>query len=162
MATIRVFARIKPNLGGSDRRRKQDSQSLRDPRSQSEWLAQENDQQLSIESPTGNARISSHGSRSSTPSSQAKKRTFKFDGVLSERTTQEEVFDRVASNVVDHFVDGFNGTIFAYGVTGSGKTYTVEGSSRKYAERGLIARCLGRLYALLASKEGMTQGGAMA
>jgi Cdc6-like AAA superfamily ATPase len=44
------------------------------------------------------------------------------------------------SIVCPGFLDGYNGTIFAYGQTGTGKTYTVEGSARRYSDRGLAPR----------------------
>ena len=148
MANIRVFARIKPQLNNRKGKGRQSAAS------NLQWLVQEDDRELSID-PPGDTQL--HGS--GTPSSRSrgdrsKKRTFRFDHILSESASQEEVFDSVASGVVDRCLDGFNGTIFAYGVTGSGKTHTVEGSSRRYADRGLIARCLSHLFAKLADKEG--------
>ena len=38
------------------------------------------------------------------------------------------------------FLNGYNGTIFAYGQTGTGKTYTIEGSALTYNSRGLEPR----------------------
>lgn len=38
------------------------------------------------------------------------------------------------------FLNGYNGTIFAYGQTGTGKTYTIEGSAKAYKQRGLEPR----------------------
>mmetsp|Transcript_91443 Transcript_91443/g.284448 ORF Transcript_91443/g.284448 Transcript_91443/m.284448 type:complete len:501 (-) Transcript_91443:48-1550(-) len=52
---------------------------------------------------------------------------FKFDGILSMKVTQEEVFNTVAKPVIDDVLQGINGTIFAYGQTGSGKTHTMFG-----------------------------------
>lgn len=51
--------------------------------------------------------------------------------------------------MVDSFLDGYNGTVFAYGQTSSGKTYTIEGSGRSFTERGLIPRVLSEVYAAL-------------
>ena len=75
--------------------------------------------------------------------------TFKFQGVFDEGATQEEVYDEVACHMVDRFLEGYNGTIFAYGQTASGKTYTIEGSARSFAERGVIPRALSHIYASL-------------
>lgn len=40
------------------------------------------------------------------------------------------MFDIVASPVIEQCLDGYNGTIFAYGMTGSGKTYSMRGVVR--------------------------------
>jgi chromosomal replication initiation ATPase DnaA len=37
------------------------------------------------------------------------------------------VYSYAASSIVDSVIEGFNGTIFAYGQTSSGKTHTMEG-----------------------------------
>jgi len=47
---------------------------------------------------------------------------------------------------VDSVLDGYNGTIFAYGPTGSGKTYTITGGTEKYTERGIIPRTLSYIF----------------
>lgn len=67
---------------------------------------------------------------------------FKFERIFDVDTKQEEVFDVVAKDVCDSVMDGYNGTIFAYGQTGSGKTFTITGGAEKYADRGLIPRCI--------------------
>jgi len=55
------------------------------------------------------------------------KRTYTFDKVFGEKSTQQQIYDEVAAEIVQSALDGFNGTIFAYGQTGTGKTYTMEG-----------------------------------
>lgn len=60
--------------------------------------------------------------------------------------TQENVFNVVALEIVNAFLNGYNGTIFAYGQTGTGKTYTVEGSAKTYHSRGLEPRALSLIY----------------
>ena len=42
-------------------------------------------------------------------------------------TTQEEIFDQTLRPIVDDVMSGFEATVFAYGQTGTGKTYTMEG-----------------------------------
>jgi hypothetical protein len=41
-----------------------------------------------------------------------------FSGIFEPSADQDEVFQTVASNIVDSALNGFNGTIFAYGQTG--------------------------------------------
>ena len=49
-----------------------------------------------------------------------------FDKVFGPRTTQEDVF-KYAEPDIKNVLGGFNNTIFAYGQTGTGKTYTMLG-----------------------------------
>uniref|UniRef100_A0A8B9TR00 Kinesin-like protein n=1 Tax=Anas platyrhynchos TaxID=8839 RepID=A0A8B9TR00_ANAPL len=51
-----------------------------------------------------------------------------FDRVLPPNTTQEQVYNACAKPIVKDVLEGYNGTIFAYGQTSSGKTHTMEGS----------------------------------
>ena len=43
------------------------------------------------------------------------------------RSTQEEIYDGSVRLLVEAVLQGFNGTIFAYGQTGTGKTFTMQG-----------------------------------
>jgi hypothetical protein len=51
-----------------------------------------------------------------------KRREFLFDYVFSAEAPQDQVYERLARPVVSDVIRGFNGTIFAYGQTGTGKT----------------------------------------
>lgn len=48
-------------------------------------------------------------------------KTFAFDAVFSENSTQRHIYDVCAAPVVQSVLEGYNGTIFAYGQTGAGK-----------------------------------------
>jgi hypothetical protein len=48
-----------------------------------------------------------------------------FDKVYSDEISNEEFFENSISSYVDKCFEGFNVTIFAYGHTGAGKTYTI-------------------------------------
>ncbi len=52
-----------------------------------------------------------------------KQREFLYDYVFSSDATQDQVYNRIAQPVVADVLKGFNGTIFAYGQTGTGKVY---------------------------------------
>lgn len=54
-------------------------------------------------------------------------RSFFYNKVFGPDSTQEEVYDAVVSPLIEQIVSGFNCTVFAYGPTGSGKTFTMEG-----------------------------------
>ena len=42
---------------------------------------------------------------------------------------QSLIYEQSAFSLVDNVLDGYNGTIFAYGQTGCGKTHTMMGTS---------------------------------
>ncbi|KAL8446981.1 hypothetical protein Emed_004738 [Eimeria media] len=76
---------------------------------------------------------------------------FHFDEIFDQDATQEEVFQSVALPVVDDVLRGINGTIFAYGQTGTGKTYTITGDSEAFEMRGIIPRAIARVFETAAS-----------
>uniref|UniRef100_A0A8C2FG42 Kinesin motor domain-containing protein n=1 Tax=Cyprinus carpio TaxID=7962 RepID=A0A8C2FG42_CYPCA len=49
-----------------------------------------------------------------------------------------ELYDETFRPLVDSVLFGFNGTIFAYGQTGTGKTFTMEGVRNDPERRGVI------------------------
>uniref|UniRef100_A0A8B9I5K9 Kinesin-like protein n=1 Tax=Anser brachyrhynchus TaxID=132585 RepID=A0A8B9I5K9_9AVES len=73
----------------------------------------------------------------STPS-QGK--PYVFDRVLPPNTTQEQVYNACAKPIVKDVLEGYNGTIFAYGQTSSGKTHTMEGKLHDPQLMGIIPR----------------------
>ncbi|CAL8115348.1 unnamed protein product [Orchesella dallaii] len=54
-------------------------------------------------------------------------KTFTFDKVFNTESTQLDVYDTVVSPLLKEVLLGYNCTVFAYGQTGTGKTYTMEG-----------------------------------
>ncbi|NXW36228.1 KI18B protein, partial [Phaetusa simplex] len=64
------------------------------------------------------------------PKQQGKDLKFAFDRVFGEKATQEEVFQHTTRNVLDSVLNGYNCSVFAYGATGAGKTYTMLGSEK--------------------------------
>ena len=65
---------------------------------------------------------------------------FSFDKVFGAYSTQEEVFESMASPIVNETLAGFNCTIFAYGQTGTGKTHTMEGDISSEENSGIVPR----------------------
>ncbi|CAE6088608.1 unnamed protein product [Arabidopsis arenosa] len=61
---------------------------------------------------------------------------YAYDRVFGPTTTTRHVYDVAAQHVVNGAMAGINGTIFAYGVTSSGKTHTMHGDQRS---PGIIA-----------------------
>ena len=52
-------------------------------------------------------------------------KSFQFEHIFNEETQQEEVFHMTTAPLIKHALMGYNGTIFLYGQTGTGKTYTM-------------------------------------
>jgi kinesin family protein 5 len=71
------------------------------------------------------------------------KKDFIFDRVFREKTTQSEIYEDVAINITDDILDGYNCTVIAYGLTGTGKTYTMMGSK---LDEGIIPRLVYNLF----------------
>jgi len=71
---------------------------------------------------------------------------FRFDDVLPD-ASQETIFTTCAADVCDNVLTGYNGTVFAYGQTGAGKTYTMSGDvSAAYNQRGIVPRAIHHLF----------------
>ena len=95
-----------------------------------------------------------------------------FDKVLKPNVTQNQVYDATAKNIVKgnktlekcvkisltliFFTDvlcGYNGTIFAYGQTSSGKTHTMEGVINDPTMQGIIPRIVNDIFNHIYSME---------
>lgn len=53
---------------------------------------------------------------------------------------QEPIFEEIAMPIIDFVLEGYNGTIFAYGQTGTGKTHTMEGKDIPDEDKGIMPR----------------------
>ncbi|XP_078136574.1 kinesin-1 heavy chain-like [Sander vitreus] len=65
---------------------------------------------------------------------------YHFDRVFQSNTTQVQFYNAVAQQIVRDVLGGYNGTIFAYGQTSSGKTHTMEGDLHNPEMMGIIPR----------------------
>ncbi|XP_062981349.1 kinesin-1 heavy chain isoform X1 [Elgaria multicarinata webbii] len=65
---------------------------------------------------------------------------YAFDRVFQSLTSQEQVYNDCAKKIVKDVLEGYNGTIFAYGQTSSGKTHTMEGKLHDPDGMGIIPR----------------------
>ncbi|KAJ0978474.1 hypothetical protein J5N97_013948 [Dioscorea zingiberensis] len=85
-------------------------------------------------------------------------RTFAFDKVFGPTSQQKDLFDLAVSPVVNEVLEGYNCTIFAYGQTGTGKTYTMEGGGKKMkdgelpSDAGVIPRAVQQIFDILESQ----------
>ena len=52
---------------------------------------------------------------------------FTFDHTFAKDCTQQQLYTKCCHSILKSLMEGFNCTIFAYGQTGTGKTYTMGG-----------------------------------
>uniref|UniRef100_A0AAQ4PB87 Kinesin-like protein n=1 Tax=Gasterosteus aculeatus aculeatus TaxID=481459 RepID=A0AAQ4PB87_GASAC len=67
-------------------------------------------------------------------------KSYVFDQVFPTNTSQIQVYNTCAKQIVKDVLGGYNGTIFAYGQTSSGKTHTMEGNLHDPQGMGIIPR----------------------
>ena len=74
---------------------------------------------------------------------------FTFDKVFPPNSSQQEVYEQAALPIIESVMQGFNGTVFAYGQTSSGKTYTMTGPSLSADHMGIIPRMVNTLFEII-------------
>ncbi|XP_060116619.1 kinesin-like protein KIF19 [Heteronotia binoei] len=74
---------------------------------------------------------------------RSREKTFIFDMVFDHMASQEEVYVCTTKNLIEGVISGYNATVFAYGPTGAGKTYTMLGLD---SEPGIYIRTLHDLF----------------
>ncbi|KAL9225658.1 hypothetical protein vseg_001554 [Gypsophila vaccaria] len=65
--------------------------------------------------------------------------SFTFDHVFDQTSPNSRVYELLTKDIIHAAVEGFNGTVFAYGQTSSGKTFTMNGSEN---DPGIIHRAI--------------------
>ncbi|XP_015439492.1 PREDICTED: kinesin-like protein KIF6 [Dufourea novaeangliae] len=123
---IKVYARLRPE---QNRKNIFDYKVYRRPRENLE------EDYLTLNSPTQKTK--------DYPDNRPESWNYSFFRIFDESSSQEDVFENVAQPVMESALDGYNGTIFAYGQTASGKTYSIIGHR---GVRGIIPRCLQYLF----------------
>ncbi|KAH1995235.1 hypothetical protein KXV33_002025 [Aspergillus fumigatus] len=139
--SVRVVARVRPLLKAE---REQDIILRTGPSSQT--LPPKGDQK----STRGNSAVAKLRDRNTivripNPKNENEEYSFQFNAVYDADASQQELYDAEVAPTVKHLFNGFDVTIFAYGVTGTGKTHTMRGG-KSLAERGVIPRLLSSIY----------------
>ncbi|KAI8321184.1 kinesin-domain-containing protein, partial [Martensiomyces pterosporus] len=75
---------------------------------------------------------------------------FVFDRVYGEDSTQRDVYEGTTRGLLDSVMAGYNATVFAYGATGCGKTYTISGCPE---DPGVIFLTMQELFERVTSAE---------
>ena len=86
---------------------------------------------------------------------ESPERAFTFDAVYDEHSSQRGVYDEGAFPLVESVMQGYNGTIFAYGQTGCGKTHTMLGVKGVKEENGIIPNAFDHIFGYFDDAENM-------
>ncbi|CAL8106513.1 unnamed protein product [Calicophoron daubneyi] len=95
---------------------------------------------IDIVSETGQCTINHPTDKKSPP------KNFFFDGSYGQNSTTEQIYNDIAYPLVEGVTEGYNGTIFAYGQTGCGKSYTMQGPPDVQEQRGIIPRAFDHVF----------------
>ncbi|XP_032175413.1 kinesin-like protein KIF19 [Mustela erminea] len=74
---------------------------------------------------------------------RSREKSYLFDVAFDFTATQETVYQATTKSLIDGVISGYNATVFAYGPTGCGKTYTMLGTDH---EPGIYVRTLNDLF----------------
>ncbi|XP_022092516.1 kinesin-like protein KIF19 [Acanthaster planci] len=74
---------------------------------------------------------------------RSREKHYAFDRCFGELASQEEIYLQTTKCLIQSVIQGYNATVFAYGATGAGKTYTMLGTDN---EPGIMARALNDLF----------------
>ncbi|KAK8127676.1 kinesin heavy chain [Apiospora sp. TS-2023a] len=80
---------------------------------------------------------------------------FTFDRVFDMKSHQSTIFDYSIKPTVDDILNGYNGTVFAYGQTGAGKSYTMMGTNIEDEEgKGVTPRIVEQIFTSIMASPG--------
>ncbi|XP_037745045.1 kinesin-like protein KIF21A isoform X12 [Chelonia mydas] len=85
-----------------------------------------------------------------------KDKAFTFDYVFNIDSQQEEIYDQCVEKLIEGCFEGYNATVFAYGQTGAGKTYTMGTGfdvNITEDEQGIISRAVKHLFKCIEEKK---------
>ncbi|KAL5267811.1 hypothetical protein ACHWQZ_G004753 [Mnemiopsis leidyi] len=84
-------------------------------------------------------------------------KNFTFDGAYFTDSTTKQIYEDVGFALVDGVLEGYNGTVFAYGQTGCGKSFSMQGITDPPEQRGIIPRAFEHIFEAIDVDEGDTK-----
>ncbi|XP_031627894.1 osmotic avoidance abnormal protein 3 isoform X2 [Contarinia nasturtii] len=94
----------------------------------------------------------------------APSKEFRFDSAYDAKSSTESIYNDICYPLVENVLEGYNGTVFAYGQTGCGKSHTMQGpdvpsgillTSEQIAQRGLISRSFDHIFEAMSVTAGV-------
>ena len=102
-----------------------------------------------LERASGNEQICDYTSPTSLTFHSSREKNvyrFNFDRIFPPSSTQQDIYDFGVKGIIDSVLDGYNGTVLAYGQTSSGKTYTMQGEMEEQSKQGIIPRMISHVF----------------
>ena len=110
-----------------------------------------------LEKTSGNEQICDFTSPTSLTFHSSREKNvyrFNFDRIFPPSSTQQDIYDFGVKGIIDSVLDGYNGTVLAYGQTSSGKTYTMQGEMDEERKQGIIPRMINHVFKHIYKNEG--------
>ena len=110
-----------------------------------------------LEKTSGNEQICDFTSPTSLTFHSSREKNvykFNFDRIFPPSSTQQDIYDFGVKGIIDSVLDGYNGTVLAYGQTSSGKTYTMQGEMDEEIKQGIIPRMINHVFKFIYKNEG--------
>ena len=102
-----------------------------------------------LERTSGNEQVCEYTSPTSLTFHSSREKNvyrFNFDRIFPPSSTQQDIYDFGVKGIIDSVLDGYNGTVLAYGQTSSGKTYTMQGEMEEEKTQGIIPRMISHVF----------------
>ena len=96
---------------------------------------------------------SAHQITLNKPNDSEGQKIFSYDNVFAPQCAQQKIYEESAFSLVESVVEGYNGTIFAYGQTGCGKTFTMMGIPEEDNLKGVIPRTFSHIIKIIDSSK---------
>ena len=110
-----------------------------------------------LEKTTGNETVADFTSPTSLTFHSSREKNvyrFNFDRIFPPSSTQQDIYDFGVKGIIESVLDGYNGTVLAYGQTSSGKTYTMQGEMDEERRQGIIPRMINHIFKYIYQNEG--------
>jgi kinesin family protein 18/19 len=85
------------------------------------------------------------------PLHRSKEQQYAFDYAYDKSIGQQQIYENSCKFLLPGIIEGYNATVFAYGATGAGKTYTMLGTDE---EPGIMVRSLSDLFDIISNENG--------
>lgn len=91
------------------------------------------------------------------PADESNTRLFTYDAVFKPETSQQKVYETSTFPILEAVFEGWNGTVFAYGQTGCGKTHSMMGDINSEVHKGIIPRTFCHMLSVIDANKGKKQ-----